>query len=69
MTPEECVHRIRDNVMKETKLTVSAGIAPNKVCCVLFANVSNCHQNVLDVSEGDSPHRHRLVLPDEIFEC
>ncbi|KJA27883.1 hypothetical protein HYPSUDRAFT_130609 [Hypholoma sublateritium FD-334 SS-4] len=30
MTAEECVREIRETVFRETKLTVSAGIAPNK---------------------------------------
>ncbi|KAL4251432.1 DNA polymerase kappa [Abortiporus biennis] len=36
LTPEECVQQMRETVEKETKLTVSAGIAPNtllaKIC-------------------------------------
>ena len=31
MDAEECVREMRETVFKETKLTVSAGIAPNKV--------------------------------------
>ena len=31
ITPEECVQALRDEVREKTKLTVSAGIAPNKV--------------------------------------
>jgi DNA polymerase kappa len=30
--PEECVERIRAQIFEETKLTASAGIAPNKAC-------------------------------------
>jgi DNA polymerase kappa len=30
---DECVGRMRQRVFDETKLTVSAGIAANKVCC------------------------------------
>ena len=29
---DECVQEMRSKVFEETKLTVSAGIAPNKVC-------------------------------------
>jgi len=31
VTAEECVQEMRGTVFEETKLTVSAGIAPNKV--------------------------------------
>ncbi|PCH43374.1 IMS-domain-containing protein [Wolfiporia cocos MD-104 SS10] len=31
LTPAECVQQMRDSVREETKLTVSAGIAPNKM--------------------------------------
>ncbi|TFK68694.1 DNA/RNA polymerase [Pluteus cervinus] len=30
--PEDCVREIRATVLAETKLTISAGIAPNKIC-------------------------------------
>jgi DNA polymerase kappa len=33
---DECVGRMRQQVFDETKLTVSAGIAANKVCLQLF---------------------------------
>jgi DNA polymerase kappa len=32
LDPDECVQRMRQRVVDETKLTVSAGIAANKVC-------------------------------------
>ena len=32
LDPDECVGRMRQRVFDETKLTVSAGIAANKVC-------------------------------------
>jgi DNA polymerase kappa len=35
---DTCVQEIRDTVFKETSLTVSAGIAPNKVRLCLFYN-------------------------------
>jgi nucleotidyltransferase/DNA polymerase involved in DNA repair len=35
---DTCVQEIRDTVFRETSLTVSAGIAPNKVCLYLFFN-------------------------------
>ena len=31
MSPDDCVRQMREKVQEETKLTVSAGIAPNKV--------------------------------------
>lgn len=31
MTADDCVQQMRRKVFEETKLTVSAGIAPNKV--------------------------------------
>jgi DNA polymerase kappa len=31
--PDECVQEMRQRVFEKTKLTVSAGIAPNKVRC------------------------------------
>ena len=31
LTAEECVQQMRETVFKESQLTVSAGIAPNKV--------------------------------------
>jgi len=31
LTAEECVQKMRETVFKESQLTVSAGIAPNKV--------------------------------------
>lgn len=31
MTPDDCVQEMRSKVFEETNLTVSAGIAPNKV--------------------------------------
>ena len=31
LTATECVQQMRETVFRETKLTVSAGIAPNKV--------------------------------------
>jgi nucleotidyltransferase/DNA polymerase involved in DNA repair len=34
--PEECVRQMRQTVFEETQLTVSAGIAPNKVCIALL---------------------------------
>ncbi|KLO19428.1 DNA/RNA polymerase [Schizopora paradoxa] len=32
LTPEACVQEMRDKVKAQTNLTVSAGIAPNKIC-------------------------------------
>lgn len=40
---DECVSQMRQAVFEETGLTVSAGIAPNKVCflfCVFFISLS-----------------------------
>lgn len=34
---DTCVQEIRDTVFRETSLTVSAGIAPNKVRLCLFS--------------------------------
>jgi nucleotidyltransferase/DNA polymerase involved in DNA repair len=41
LDPEACVQRIRQDVFDTVKLTVSAGIAPNKVCpyIILFSGV------------------------------
>lgn len=36
LSPDECVRRMREQVKSETKLTVSAGIAPNKVIMFLL---------------------------------
>ena len=36
LDPDECVRRMRQRVFDETKLTVSAGIAANKVCLNRF---------------------------------
>lgn len=41
MTAEECVKEMRETVFRETKLTVSAGIAPNKVSCSLDARLDS----------------------------
>jgi nucleotidyltransferase/DNA polymerase involved in DNA repair len=38
-TAEECVKEMRETVFRETKLTVSAGIAPNKVSYALDARL------------------------------
>ena len=37
---DECVGRMRQRVFDKTKLTVSAGIAANKVCCQSFSPLS-----------------------------
>jgi DNA polymerase kappa len=39
LDPDECVERMRQRVFDETKLTVSAGIAANKVCLQPFPNL------------------------------
>ena len=36
MISDECVQEMRSKVFEETKLTVSAGIAPNKVCLLFY---------------------------------
>ena len=40
LDPDECVRRMRQRVFDETKLTVSAGIAANKVCLYRFRTSS-----------------------------
>ena len=57
MTPDACVREMREVVHQETKLTVSAGIAPNKVRIIIVPNVlltsfypgAHCSQ---DASQG-----------------
>ncbi|KAI0821695.1 hypothetical protein BC628DRAFT_1329079 [Trametes gibbosa] len=39
LSPEECVFQMRQTIQEETNLTVSAGIAPNKVRCLLLTSV------------------------------
>lgn len=51
LTAEECVQLMRDAVFHETKLTVSAGIAPNKVS-KYAANISFEHFNNLTCSDA-----------------
>jgi nucleotidyltransferase/DNA polymerase involved in DNA repair len=49
--PAECVQKMRSRVFEETKLTVSAGIAPNKVRIIICP--SGHHQMLVpDACQG-----------------
>lgn len=53
MIAEDCVRQMREEVFQETRLTVSAGIAPNKVGD--FVSSSSCFDielHILDACEG-----------------
>lgn len=49
---EDCVHQMREEVFRETKLTVSAGIAPNKVSNFTLFIASVIESTALDACEG-----------------
>jgi nucleotidyltransferase/DNA polymerase involved in DNA repair len=45
MTPDDCVAGIRATVTAETTLTVSAGIAPNKMLAKVSMNIYTLNHN------------------------
>ena len=60
LDPDECVGRMRQRVFDETKLTVSAGIAANKVGFQPFLyQLADFHRRFPDASQ--SMHFFRLL--------
>ena len=57
LTAQECVHQMRDAVFHATKLTVSAGIAPNKVSIYTV-------NTILTISINFFRCLQRYVFPD-----
>lgn len=70
MTAEECVQDMRETVFRETKLTVSAGIAPNKASSCNEYNITNgltaCAW--LDAREGTDFDQFYMQYPHGIFQ-
>jgi len=66
ISPEDCVLEMRAKVFEETKLTASAGIAPNKVTPLLLqsrnSKVEEC--GVLDACQSIPLSPSTLVLPN-----
>lgn len=52
MTADECVREMRETVHRETKLTVSAGIAPNRVRPLLCTFREHTRSFISDAGKG-----------------
>lgn len=53
-TADEVVQEMRRTVEEETNLTVSAGIAPNKVTSTFLSSILNADSEIEDARQGDS---------------
>ncbi|KAI0295820.1 hypothetical protein B0F90DRAFT_1637231 [Multifurca ochricompacta] len=62
LDPDECVQQIRQRVFDETKLTVSAGIAANKVCICSDKNKPNGQFRLSHTSEAIKKFMHDLPI-------
>jgi len=68
MTAEKCVQQMRDAVFQETKLTVSAGIAPNKVSVYCQRSFYIFQLTSLDACKGTFPDV-LVLLPKSLICC